>query len=715
MTASLEAGLAAIQAGNYSDAIALLTSVLAAPCDAATHLRAQMALTRAYIGTGQAQNAIAICETLHQHESQKVRSWANRTIAELTGFTPITLSSEPRTKIFGRATTLKDSLQTVELPSLSTVEKTESAEFAWRNAGRAQRWQPLKDFNGARLQWIQCATIAALFATLYGLCAIAQTIPWFWFRLQTEVFRWSASPPDDSIPVGLLLVGLITAFFGSPWILDALLRWMDRSRPLPTVELSRYSPEAYRLIQRFAAQHNIPIPRLILLPTQTPIVFTYGCLPKLARIAISQGVLDALSNDELAAIYAHELGHIARWDFCCLSLVTVVMQIPYTIYRQSAILSDQLRHDRRSSKLITTLSTIGADVLMLVATLSFGLFWLLRGSGLWLSKQRTLESDRHACNLTGNPNGLARALLKLSIATVESIQQQQKTDDLLTGFELLAPIGYQSAMTIGSLCNKIELSNLLQWDQTNPNRHSLALNNAHRLIGDRLATLMDYAAFWNLEPEFDLAPTIKPVQKKTFILGAPFIGIFIGYAIAQLMWIVAQIMYTLGNSRLNWLASDYKLFVSFMLLGFGMGTIVRFNRFFPQLHSFDTALDHLLTKPELTPIDSRPIELKGLLIGRSASSNGVLQDLMLQTETGTIKLHWTSQLGLIGNLLMALRLLEFTGKTVTVTGWFRRGATPWIDVDAIKLPDRPGIRGGHPVWSMTIAIATILLGLVLIL
>ncbi len=719
MTASLEAGLAAIQQGNYPDAIALLDSVLAAPPDAATYVRAQMALVRAYIETGQVQSAIGICKALHQSESEKVRSWANRTMDELTGFVPVTRSSEPRRKVRPRTKALikptapsESPSQKVELPRFPI--STEDVGFVWRNAGRAQRWQPLnRSITRSRL--VQGVTIAAMFGTLYGLCAIAQIVQWFWFRTQTEVLRWSTSPPDDSIPVWLLLFGLITAFFASPWILDALLKWIDRSRPLLTAELSRYSPETYRLIQRFAAQHKIPIPRLILLPTQTPIVFTYGCLPKLARIAISQGVLDLLSDDELAAIVAHELGHIAHWDFCWMSLVTVMMQIPYTVYRQSAIVSDKLRHNQHASKLITTLLAIGADALIIVAALSYGLFWVMRGSGLWLSRQRTIESDRHACDLTGNPNGLARALLKLSIATVQTIQQQQKTDYLLEGFELLAPIGYNSAMTIGSLYEKIPLSNLLQWDQTNLDRHCLTINNAHRLIGERLATLMKDAAFWNLEPEFNLMPTVKPVQNKILIQGAPFFGIAIGSAIAQLLWLVAQLLYTLGNYQLNWIASDYKLFISFALIGFGTGTIVRFNRFFPQLRQFETAFADLLTKPELTPINSRPIQLEGQLLGRSTPSNGVLQDVMLQTEAGLIKLCWTSQLGSIGNLLVAPRLLQSIGETVIVTGWFRRGATPWIDVDSIKLANRSVLRGGHPVASVAIAIAAILLGLILMM
>lgn len=710
----LEAGLTALQTGNVTDAIAQLEAYLSlANSEAADTLKARMGLVQAYAETGRTSEAIALCRLLEASPHEKVRSWAAGQLLKLapvqTGFEPLSNHAVKRKKI-QRSTPLEVQPETpLTHEELNAVAEPHPVT-SFKSAGRAQRWRALNRSSSIRLPLAVFGSAVTLFAILYALAAIVVAIPWIWFTIAIRLGQ-SAEIPSSIVPVWLLLGGLVALFFASPWLIDAVLKWLYEARSLSTASLARYSPEAHRLIQRFAAQQKISIPQLSLLPSAAPIAFTYGYLRKSARIVVSQGLLDRLADDEIAAIYAGELSQIANSSFAGLSLIAAVLQIPYSLYRQCAIVSDTLCGYKLAHPILAKLLVIAIDLITVVSTIGYGFFWVFRGSGIWLAKQRILESDRAACELTGNPNGLARALIKLTIATAETIQKEQQTNDLFESFELLSPIGYRSAITVGSLIDRIPLNGLVQWDLTNPARHWLAINNSHPLIGDRIAQLMQYSHQWQLEPEFELAP-LRSTRIHYLRQALPWIGTAIGALLALLFWLIAQSLYLFGNYRFNWIASDYSLFSSFMLIGFGLGTIARFNQFFPELQGVEADLLKLVTAPDLVPIHSPAIRLEGTLIGRSGAKNRLAQDLILQTETGLIKLHFCSQFGPIGNLLQPINL---TDQAVVITGWFRRGATPWIDVDTIKASKRPILRAGHQIWSILIAIAAILLGLALIL
>ena len=129
----------------------------------------------------------------------------------------------------------------------------------------------------------------------------------------------------------------------------------------------------------------------------------------------------------------------------------------------------------------------------------------------------------------------------------------------------------------------------------------------------------------------------------------------------------------------------------------------------------DPNLADLLAASTALPIDSQPIRLEGKLLGRRGFANWLHQDLILQTSTGLIRLHHTTRWGVLGNLLpQALRPTQLMSHPVAVTGWLRRGATPWVDVDMLQ--GKGGrLQGQHPLWSTILAFASALLGVVVIL
>ncbi|BAU11372.1 peptidase M48 Ste24p [Leptolyngbya sp. NIES-3755] len=699
---ALEAGLTALQSGQTENAIAQFTNFLSAqPADHPDSLKAKMGLVQAHIQNKTPDIAIALCQDLQQSQHEKVRSWATQMMAKIapvdSGFVPLDPAIQSvRRKRVPQAPEIQAS--TVSEPESIGQSIPSESPHVWKNAGRAQRWNPLPRLNPSRLQWAALGSTIALFATLCLIHWIASSISWAQYAVMTRLFRWTAELPNQSIPVLQFGIGLLILFIASPWILDVILTGLYRLKPLSTSAIARHSPETYRLIQRFAQQQKIPIPKLGVLPTSAPIVVTYGCLPKFARIVVSQGLIDSLNEEEIAAIYAGECGHIAHWDFAILSLISVVLQIPYSIYHLFAIGSDRLRKIKLNQAILSKLVQMSADICMVFSAIAYSFFWIFRWSGLWLSNQRMIYSDRTACNLTGNPNGLTRALIKTTIATTQIIKHDKQTHPLLESFELLNPVGYRSAILIEGLFDQVSLSNLFQWD----------FSNKSFSLGTRLEKLMNYCELWHLEPELEINVS-APIKQKKLLQFAPIVGSLIGLSIAFILWLIAQALFAIGNFRFNWIASDYSLFPSFTLIGFGIGSIIRFNHFFPESRNPETDLIHLLTRPDLTLMNSPVVRLEGILIGRLGAANQLAQDLFLQTETGLIKLNYCSQLGAIGNLLRPLPI----GQTAIVTGWFRRTATPYIDVNTIRTQSL--IRAGLPTWSFSVSIAAILLGIAQIL
>jgi hypothetical protein len=164
---------------------------------------------------------------------------------------------------------------------------------------------------------------------------------------------------------------------------------------------------------------------------------------------------------------------------------------------------------------------------------------------------------------------------------------------------------------------------------------------------------------------------------------------------------------------------DPSLLRGCILIGFSIGMFLRINPFFPDITRANTQsepeLPDLLADPAALPLDSQPIRLQGKLIGNRGFANMLSQDLILKSNTGLIKLHFTSPLGVFGNLIpQSPRPQDFINNTVLVTGWFRRGATSWIDVDRIQIERGKPVKSSHPLWATFISTLAALWGLYII-
>jgi Zn-dependent protease with chaperone function len=732
---SLEAGLVALKQGDYQTAIAKLTPVASSQENATARLQARVGLVMAYARSGQVRKAIALCQTLTESQNQQVKDWAELALTHLikakksssakkseTGFVAFD-QGQPATAVKAKpkdtvaATTSADKSSVVSSTSwrnpitttsnyrpriieesssntagfLGSTNYTQAPQpsIFWRQAKRAKVWQPLRKPKLIPLRLLGAGTCLALFWVLREVLKFAMGLT------NALLVKLPYLQPLQLLyrnPTTFLLIVLFIMIGLSPWLLDWLMTNFYGQRELSKDVLQGYSRETIRVLQRYCQQRRWQAPKLRILPIDAPIAMTYGYLSRNARIVVSQGLLEQLVDDEIATIYATQLGHIAHWDVAVMSLVLLVSLPIHRLYQQISTWGNKKAEG------------IWCRPITIVAGVVYGCWYLLTYLALWLSRLRIYYSDRLAAEITGNPNALTRALLKIAIGISDDIQKVEQTSWQLESLNFCLPISYQQSLTVGSIAGHLPFETILMWDTVNPYRRWLNLNNSHPLIGDRIQRLNQIARHWHVDTELHLTnQQTAPVKRQSFLLNiAPFVGLPLGILFAGLIWLTWKIAFELRFLNLKWIYEDWNFVTGCLLIGISIGMVFRMNSFFPDIKtpSVQNAefLPSLLTNPSGIPIDSISVQLVGKLLGRPGIGNCLGQDLILQSNKGLIKLHHIY-------LGQSINPQDLIGRQVIVTGWFRQSATPWIDIHTIQTQSGKTIHSPHPIWSTVVAIA----------
>jgi len=194
---------------------------------------------------------------------------------------------------------------------------------------------------------------------------------------------------------GMLLAFLFAAVtnFISYFFSDKISLAMYRAQPVTPDQL----PRVYAVVERLTQKIGLPMPRLYVIPTESPNAFATGRNPRHASVAVTEGILKLLDDEELEGVLAHELGHVRNRDILT-SSIAATLAGAVTMLARSAMwfgLAGEDR-DRRGGLLMMILAPFAA---MLVQ--------------LWVSRTREFEADATGAHFTGNPYALARALQKL--------------------------------------------------------------------------------------------------------------------------------------------------------------------------------------------------------------------------------------------------------------------------------------------------------------
>ncbi|MEG3920135.1 M48 family metalloprotease [Microcoleus sp. POL10_C6] len=564
-----------------------------------------------------------------------------------------------------------------------------SSHAPLRKAGRATKaGVKLIQKTGGNLVLASGVTLSLLFGMVLALSLASVLI---------------LSSPDPvtglAIALPITLIFNIAAFFLSPYLMDLSQNWLYNTRWVSLAEIEGLSPETAKVIQKVCKQKKLSSPRLGIIDDQNPTAFTYGSFPNSARLVVSQGLFTYLDDEEIATVYAHELGHIVHWDFAVMTLASTLVQITYLIYTTT-----QRMGRSGGEKAKDAAATVAAVAYLFYIA---GTYLLL-----YLSRTREYFADHFAAETTGNPNALSRALVKIAYGILEEGQRATEPSILLEGTRALGIYDAKAATSTGTAyrisSEPEKIGRVFLWDMFNPWGWWMELNSTHPLTGKRVRALSTYAEQLGLDIEFDMGRIVaegNDLSKRrlygnfvfdVLLYSAETLGLAVGFAIGISLYAVNPMM-----------------MVACPLIGLGTGILLKTLVMFPnyqQAEHFDVLT--LMSDPYASPLRGQPAQLQGELIGRGDAGYAFGSDLKLQDRTGMIYLRYASRFGPLGNFLFGMKRVEsLIGMDVSALGWFRRGVAPWMDLIQLESDSGTTVKSYHRFWSFVMGIGAIAIGI----
>jgi heat shock protein HtpX len=195
---------------------------------------------------------------------------------------------------------------------------------------------------------------------------------------------------------GMILGFAIAAVtnFVSYFFSDKIALAVYRAQPVTREEI----PRIYSVVERLTQKAGLPMPKLFVIPTESPNAFATGRNPAHASVAVTQGILNLLDDDELEGVLAHELGHVRNRDILTSSIAATLAGAITILARMGFWFGLGGRDDRDRG---------GGIFMLLLAPFAAMLIQL------WVSRTREYEADATGAGITHNPEALARALQKL--------------------------------------------------------------------------------------------------------------------------------------------------------------------------------------------------------------------------------------------------------------------------------------------------------------
>jgi heat shock protein HtpX len=199
----------------------------------------------------------------------------------------------------------------------------------------------------------------------------------------------------------IALVFSVIMNFGSYFFSDKIALRMYGAQPVNREE----APRLYSMVEFLCARAGIPMPKIYLIPEESPNAFATGRNPQHASVAVTQGALRLLSETELQGVLAHELAHVKNRDILISSVAATIAGVIMWISNMArfAMIFGGGSRDRDEEGG----GALGGLLTIIVAPIAAVMIQM------WISRTREYQADESGAELVGDPHGLASALQKL--------------------------------------------------------------------------------------------------------------------------------------------------------------------------------------------------------------------------------------------------------------------------------------------------------------
>lgn len=509
--------------------------------------------------------------------------------------------------------------------------------------------------------------------------------------------------------LSIALVISLFSFIISPWILDWTLSWLYKTQKHAFDHLPEH---LQKFIDQTTKTQGIKSPTIHLILDGSPQAFTYGHTPGNARIVLSTGLIKLLSEKELEAVVAHEIGHAVHWDISFMSCAQVYPTLFYHLYQISR--SKKADSDSKSAR---------------ISALVYVMYLISEYIVLALSRVRELHADRFAAQLQQNPHYLSSALVKIGYGLIHGPETEKEEGEKSNKhFEALSIMGINSGGSLmlppkkdTSAPDKEGLQDAMKWDLWNPWSGWYELQSTHPLIAKRLRYLGEQSKAMGQSP-YIIFPHKKPESYwDEFLVDIvihllPIIA-FIGFPFAHMVQHALILMSGHGFDSYHTIFSALELHgdqsFGLGLIGFGLGLFIRSLFLYPRRTFMDMSIASLLKKVKVSAVRPVPCVLKGTIIGKGNPGSYFSDDFYIQDKTGMIYLDHRTPLSIMEFFFGLTKSKKYIGKEVTIIGWYRRAPVPYVEIKSLSCDDNSEkpVTTYVWVWSLILSAAITLFGL----
>jgi heat shock protein HtpX len=460
-----------------------------------------------------------------------------------------------------------------------------------------------------------------------------------------------------AITFPIIWVGI--QYLVGPWIIELFLD-IDYGAELPA--------RNREFVEKLCMERGLKIPRIGIIHSGTPNAFSFGHVPRDARVVVTSGLLDILTPEEANAVLAHEIGHVEHWDFAVMTIAALAPMMLYQLY----VVTEKISNFRA------------------IAYSAYLCYLISQFIVLLLNRTREYFADHYAAEVTHAPDDLSSALVKIAYGMVradgeyrKAMKEDDKEAKAMWGRErrlggTLALMGISNLSSGKSLAlgaNPADAAAVMRWDLVNPWARFYELNSTHPLTALRVRELNRESATMHQTSRYEL-PQNQSVRWGTFPLdfivwAAP--GLCIGVLLTT-WWFPGAFSY-LGITL-------PKKAEPFLLIIAGVTWIMRVAYRYRGKFQ-EAAIGALLEDVEVSQMRPRAVRLKGKILGRGEPGAFWSPDLLLRDASGIMFILYRQSIPFARFMFGTSEAESYVGQEVVIEGWFRRGLTPYVEMSKL--------------------------------